>query len=69
MQHSKYCLCGLWDVPETVTSPVAIRWDMNGKPIKFTCQPSFIASHKTAPGSLAEGYVICCRIFDAPELN
>ena len=70
MKYSRYVLCGDWDNPQSYCGKCPIRWDMNGKPTHFTMKPAFIASHHTAPGTLADGYVVAVRKFyDEPESN
>lgn len=60
MKYSKYVMAGLWDVPESITSPAPVRWDVNGNATHFQSKPSFIAKYKTDANS-PEGYLVCVR--------
>ena len=60
MKHSKYVMCGLWDVPESYSVEYALAVNAKGQVTHSRKIPAFIAKYKTDKIS-PEGFIVCVR--------
>lgn len=52
-----------WDNPLTFFWEMPTFRNERGHVIKTTRKPAFISAHKTVSESMAEGYIVCVRLF------